>query len=90
LEWDPVFEWAKEFRNEYAARLSINRAGPLRAMGLMARALAVRPIEARAAVPRVAALRDKKSRLFTGAVQIVRVEIAKHSSDLPAQVFRPT
>ncbi len=56
----PVFDWVNEFRNEYAARLSINRAAPLRGMGLIARALAVRPIEPKAANPRIEELRDKK------------------------------
>jgi hypothetical protein len=56
----PVFDWVNEFRNEYAARLSINRAAPLRGMGLIARALAVRPIEPRAANPRIEELLDKK------------------------------
>jgi hypothetical protein len=56
----PVFDWVNEFRNEYAARLSISRAAPLRGMGLMARALGVMPIEPRVASPRIEELLDKK------------------------------
>ena len=81
----PVFDSAKEFRNEYAARLSMSRAGPFRGMGLIARARAVRLTEPRAASPRIEELRDKKRRRFTGSVQVVRVESGRIVGRLPAQ-----